>query len=106
MESEKLLAEIAYNTRSKSHYPIIVTGKDAKIVTTFEPPIRLDPEKRYELAFLNLETWYTFPNIDDTNNQFCYRKSKDSPWKTITIPKGSYEVTAINCVIQSAIEGC
>jgi len=103
MEWEKLLAEIAYNTKSKSHIPIIVSGKDSKIVTTFEQPIRLDPGKRYELAFLNLETWYIFPNIDDTNNQFTYRKNKDSPWKTITIPKGSYEVTSINCVIQSGI---
>ena len=63
----------------------------------------MDPKKQYELALLNLETYYSFPNIDDKNNQFRYRKDIKSPWKTISIPKGCYEVVGINKAIQSAI---
>ena len=53
----------------------------------------------YELAFLNLETYYSFPNIDASNNQFKYKK--DGKWKTLSIPKGCYEILAINDIIQA-----
>ena len=103
MELDKQLQEIAENTRSKSGFQILVSGTNSRIVTTFECPIKLDPKKQYELALLNLETYYSFPNIDDKNNQFKYRKDKKTAWKTISIPQGCYEVVGINEAIQSAI---
>ena len=103
MERDKQLQELIENTKSKIGFQILVSGTDSKIITTFNPPIKLDPKKRYELALLNLETYYSFPNISEQNNQFRYRVNKKSPWKTFGIPKGCYEILGINDAIQSEI---
>lgn len=102
MES-KQLEQIVENTRSKTGCQILVSGTDSRIVTTFEQPIKLEPSKQYELALLNLETYYSFPNIDDTNNKLRFRKDAKTEWKTLTLPKGCYEIKSINCAIQSMI---
>ena len=96
MEWSKQLQEIVENTKSKTGFQILLSGKSSRICTTFERPIKLDPGKQYELALLNLETYYSFPNVDGKNNQFKYRKDVKSPWKTISIPKGCYEIEGIN----------
>ena len=103
MGVSKQLEALIENTRSKAGSQILVSGTDSKIITTFARPIKLDPSKRYELALLNLETYYSFPNIDEKNNQFKYRKDAKSPWRTISITKGCYEIVGINDVIQSEI---
>jgi len=103
METRKQLQELIENTKSKVGFQILVSSTDSKIITTFNRPIKLNPNKRYELALLNLETYYSFPNIDEKNNQFKYRTDVKSPWKTITIPKGCYEIVGINDAIQSEI---
>ena len=50
-----------------------------------------------------LETCYSFPNINATNN--CVKISIDNgiSWKLITIPIGCYEINAINDVLQFLI---
>ena len=68
------LQQIAENTRVKKSIILVVSGSDSTLVTTYEQPIKLDPTHHYELALLNLETYYSFPNIDSTNNRFRYRK--------------------------------
>ena len=103
METAKQLQELIENTKSKVGFQILVSGTDSKIITTFNPPIKLDPNKRYELTLLNLETYYSLRNIDGKSNQFRYRTGRKSAWKTITIPKGCYEIVGINDAIQSKI---
>ena len=93
------LEEIADNTRGRIGYQLIVSGVDSKIVTVFEQPIKLDPKRQYELALLNLETYYSFPNITKHNNKLKFRVDGTSPWKTVTMPVGSYEVNAIGAII-------
>ncbi len=95
------LEQIAENTRGKVGFQVIVSGDDSRIVTTFEQPIKLDPKRQYELALLNLETYYSFPNINETNNKLRYRVDATSEWKTIEIPVGSYEIRAIGDIISS-----
>ena len=53
----------------------------------------------YELGLTNFETYNTIPNIDSTNNMFYY----DDDDKTISIPEGSYELTAIAKYLRAAI---
>ena len=103
MEWSQQLQEIVENTKSKTGFQILLSGKNSRICTTFERPIKLDPGKQYELALLNLETYYSFPNVDGKNNQFKYRKDAKSPWKIVSIPKGCYEIEGINSALQSAI---
>ena len=90
------LEEIADHTRAKSSTILVVSGTDSTLVTTYQQPIKLNPKRRYELALLNLETYYSFPNIDNANNKLRYRTNDKAAWKTIEIPVGCYEIIAIN----------
>ncbi|KAL6254325.1 hypothetical protein P5V15_014374 [Pogonomyrmex californicus] len=59
---------------------------------------RLDlSDDDYELGLTNFETYNTIPNVDSTNNKFYYDD------KTIVIPEGSYELSAIDRYLNAAI---
>ena len=62
----KLLEKIAKNTSPKHSKQIIVSAEKTDFETTFNPPIELENE--YEIALVNLETYYSFPNVK--NNIF------------------------------------
>ena len=47
-----------------------------------------------------METYYSFPNIDRSNNCFSYLPGANTPWFDIIIPVGSYHVEDINEFIQ------
>ena len=49
---------------------------------------------------INLETYYSFPNIDNSNNCFTYTPGANALWYNIIIPEGSYHVEDINEFIQ------
>ena len=49
---------------------------------------------------MNLETYYLFPNIDETNNVFVYSPDNGNSWVKINIPEGSYETDDINNTVQ------
>ena len=67
---EEILKQIARNTRHKSSFQFIVIGNTTDFTTKFNPPITLgsDNLSGYEVALANLETYYSFPNVDDNNN--------------------------------------
>ena len=52
--------------------------------------------KDYEIALINLETYYSFPNIDKSKNCFIYAPGPTAPWFDIIIPEDSYHVEDIN----------
>jgi len=52
------------------------------------------------MALLNLETYYSFPNIDSTNNSFKYSPDNGQNRFTITIPEGSYEILDTDAAIK------
>ena len=66
--------------------------------------IELDRDKVYEIALVNLETYYSFPNIDETNNVFIYSPDDGNSWEKIKIPIGSYEIDDLNNTIQFEME--
>lgn len=49
---------------------------------------------------INLETYYSFPNIDEKNNNFRYSPDNGENWYDISIPIGSYGIEDINNTIQ------
>ena len=61
---EELLKQIVKNTKPKESFQIILTGNTTRFTTSFETPIRLNPESKYEVALVHLDTWHSFPNID------------------------------------------
>jgi len=56
--------------------------------------------KQYEMALLNLENYYSFPNIDSTNNSFKYSPDNGENWFITQIPHGSYEIRDIDAAIK------
>ena len=62
--------------------------------------MQLDKKKNYEIALINLEKYYSFPNIDRSNNCFIYSPNLNPLWFDIIIPEGSYHFEDINEFIQ------
>ena len=69
-----LLNEIVKNTEHKTSFQIIVSDNKSKFTTILNPRLELDRDKEYETALVNLKTYYSFPNIDETNNVFVYSR--------------------------------
>jgi len=71
----------------------MISSSTTDFTTRFNPPLQLKRGKQYELALLNLEKYYSLPNIDSSNNNFTYSPGGGATWFTITLPERSYEVT-------------
>ena len=56
----------------------------------------MDRDREYEIALVNLETYYSFLNIDESNNVFVYSPDNGNSWVKIKLPEGSYENNDIN----------
>ena len=97
---EQLLKQIVNNTEPKRSFSIVISDNKTRFITWFKPPIQLDKKKDYEIALINLETYYSFPNIDNSNNCFTYTTGANALWYNIIIPEGSYHVEDINEFIQ------
>ena len=100
----KTLKQIAKNTAHKTSFQVIVSGDQSNFNTLFNPKIELDKEKVYEIALVNLETYYSFPNIDDSNNIFVHSHDQGQTWTKIKIPIGSYEIDDINNYLRFEME--
>ena len=69
---EKLLKQIVNNTEPRRSFSIVVSDNKTTFKTLFKTPVQLDKKKYYEIALINQETYYSFPNIDRSNNCFSY----------------------------------
>ena len=63
--------------------------------------LQLDMDKKYKKALVYLETYYSFPNIDESTT--CSPDNGISREK-IKIPKGSYEIDDINNTLRHEME--
>ena len=99
MESDEYLRKISENTSMRPSYQVVLTGADSRLETRFNPP--LIGGCKYEIALVSLETYYSFPNIDEKNNRIRVFIKK---WFDISIPVGCYEIKAINKELQRQIE--
>ncbi len=85
--------KIARNTKPKSSFYVLVSERSTQIKTKFRPLIELGKNKKYEMALVGLETYYSFPNIDSSNNNFRYSPDNEATWFDINIPEGAYEIS-------------
>ena len=83
---EKLLREIVNNAERKRSFSIVVSDNKTRLKTWLKPPIQLNKKKDYEIVFINLETFYSFPNTDESNNCFSYSPGANAQWFDIIIP--------------------
>ena len=84
------------NTQPKITFLVVVSDIKTRFKTWFKPPIQLDKKNVYEIALINLVTYYSFPNIDISNNCFSYSPGTNAPWFDIITPEGSYHAEDIN----------
>ena len=86
-------SSISFIISWKSEYD--VDGNTAVYRQVFTPPIVLD-SLDYEVALISLETFYSFPDIEDgVNNVFAYKTDPAQPSQLIYIPTGNYEINNI-----------
>ena len=97
---KNLLKQIVNNTEPERSFSVVISDNKTRFKSWFKPPIQLDKNKDYEIALINLETYYTFPNIDRLTNCFSYSPNANTPWFYIIIHEGCYHVEDINEFIQ------
>ena len=66
---EEFLGETAANTEQNRSFSVVVSDNKTRFKVWFKPPDELSKKKDRELALLNLVSYYSFPNIDKTNQQ-------------------------------------
>ena len=67
------MKEVLVRTKPYDSSTLAVSDSSASI--TFNPPLYLQANRNYELAMVNLETYYSFANIrEDDNNSFKWRQ--------------------------------
>ena len=96
---QELLKTIAFNTRSKTSLQIVISGNTSSIYHRYKEALYLNEKGKFEIALVNLDTYYSFPNIDSTNNIFRYSADSGVTWNVIAVPEGSYELANINSYI-------
>ena len=78
---------------------IVSSGRGSRLHTDFNPPLEFNSsDVGYEMCLIRLETYFSFPNVDKTNNSI--RISISDKWYDIKIPTGCYDIDSINNVIQ------
>ena len=95
-----ILKHIVNNTEPKRYFSIVVSDNKTRFKTWLKPPIQLDKRKYYDIVLINLETCYSFPNIDRSSNCVTYSPGAHTPWVDIIIPEGSYHFEDTNEFIQ------
>ena len=93
------MRQVLVRTKPKDSFTLVVSDNSANIQTTFSPPLNLQANRDYELAMVNLETYYSFANIRQSNNSFKWSIDGGKTWTLLHIPTGCYELKAINAEI-------
>ena len=100
------MKEVLVRTKPKDSFTLVVSDNNANIQTTFSPPLNLHTNRDYELAMVNLETYYSFANIRKGNNSFKWSIDGGMTWTLLHIPTGCYELKAINAEITRIRGNC
>lgn len=64
------LQQRARNTKPKDLFQLFLSGNKSEFVIRNYAPIKLDRYLRYEVALVNLETNYSFHNVDASITYF------------------------------------
>ena len=90
---------VMVRTMAKDSSTIVVLGGSVSVQTVFTPPLYLKIGRDYELAMVNLETYYSFANIRADNSSLKWSGDGGTTWTLLHIPTGCYELKAINSEI-------
>ena len=90
------MKEVLVRSKPKDSFTLVVSDNRANIQTTFNPPVNLQANRDYELAMVNLKTYYSFANMPKRKNSFKWSVDGGKTWTLLHIPTGCYELKAIN----------
>ena len=93
------MKEVLVRTKPKDSFTRVLPDNSANVQTTFSPPLYLQANRSYELAMVNLETYYSFANIREVNNSFKWSVDDSKTWAILHVSTGCYELKAINAEI-------
>lgn len=80
------------------------SNKDTSTYTMkFSPQLVLD-SPFYEIGLIDLETFYTIPNVDKKNNRINYYSNKAASFVDIYFEKGGYDIKELNSRLESALK--
>lgn len=80
---------------------IVMSGSESRIYTRYNPPMEfLSSKTGYEMALFRLETYFSWPNINSSNNTFRISIDRGKNWFDLKISIGSYGVDGINKALQ------
>ena len=90
---------VVVRTMAKDSSTIVVSGGSANVQTIITPPLSLKNGRDYELAMVNLETYYSLANIRTDNKSLKWSGDSGTTWTLLHILTGCYELKAINAEI-------
>ena len=76
----------------------ILSGESSVLESFYFPPIELSSHKKYVLGLIELLTFNSIPNIDESCNRLNLGE------QVIKLPTGSYEIADIDNYIQKALQ--
>lgn len=56
----------------------------------------LNQQKKYEMALITADLWYTWHNVSSQFNNNVIRYNNGTTWRTVTFPNGNYQVSDMN----------
>ena len=100
---EEQLQKLVEYAEPKPKSLLCVSGNASTLKTSFVPPLEFPSNHSYEIALTSLETYYSFPNINRSNNHIKLTFDEGASWLDVHIPIGCYEITAINDELQRRV---
>lgn len=65
-------------------------------IVNFRGGIPLEQNKKYMVALINANLWYSWHNVSSAFGNNTLRYHNDTEWKIVQIPNGIYQLTDIN----------
>lgn len=73
-----------------SSITLTLTGNNSSLNSHFYPEIELDERYNHSACILDLYTYNSIPNINETNNTLVYSKDDGKSYERIVLPIGSF----------------
>jgi len=57
----------------------------------------------HELALVDIETYYSFPNVSSNNDRLRFSTDGGNTWTVMIIPTGAYSIRVLNTEINKSV---
>lgn len=104
------LKEILYMMKSTPIYLSSLNsnkGPSHDFTTSFNPVMRLDPNRDYFVALDEIAMSYSWYNVSKSyeNNTLKYSHDSGTTWHTIELPDGNFSYDELNAYVERVLEG-